>query len=158
MAPHRYVPADPVLKLMLDAGWTRRKIRDHVYNETGRRLTLPAITLHAMRLGYGQSKPRYRETIPWRVKTYHATTYPIRMLRLLGRRRKGETLDAGDASVLDRWLAKLNRDGLIVAYDPDDDAGVRYIDEAFRDHDDVSLPIRRQIIHLLRPQMTPARV
>jgi hypothetical protein len=148
MAPQRYVPPDPILKLMLDAGWTHRRIRDHIYAETGHMLTLAAVTHHAIRLGYGKSKPRYRETIPWRVKTDHAKTYPIRMLRLLGKQRIGAEMDADDAALLDRWLLRLRRNGVIVAYDPDDDAGVRYIDESFRDHDDPSLPIRLRPIHL----------
>ncbi len=148
MAPTRYVPPDPILRLMLDAGWTRRQIRDHVYAETGHMLTLPAITLHAIRLGYGKSKPRYSETIPWRVKEDHAKTYPIRMLRLLGKQRNGAGMDADEARLLDSWLLRLRRNGVIVAYDPDDDAGVRYIDESFRDHDDDSLPIRKRPIHL----------
>jgi hypothetical protein len=133
---------------MLDAGWTRRQIRDYVYSETGHMLTLPAITLHAIRLGYGKNKPRYSETIPWRVKEDHAKTYPIRMLRLLGRRRNGAEMDADEARLLDNWLLRLRRNGLIVAYDPDNDEGVRYIDESFRDHDIDSLPIRKRPIHI----------
>ena len=148
MAPPRYVPPDPVLKLMLDAGWTRRQIRDYIYAETGRVLTLPAITLHAIRLGYGKSKPRYSETIPWRVKTDHAKTYPIRMLRLLGKRRLGIELGSDEGALLDNWRATLRRSGLIVAYDPNDDQGVVYVDDRFRDHDDASLPIRQRPIHL----------
>jgi hypothetical protein len=148
MAPQRYVPPDPILKLMLDAGWTRRQIRDHVYAEAGRMLTLAAITHHANRLGYGTTKPRYRETIPWRVKEDHAKTYPIRMLRLLGKRRLGAESNTDDVALLDNWLATLRRNGLIVAYDAADDQGVVYVDEAFRDHDDPSLPIRQRPIHL----------
>ena len=148
MAPRRYVPPDPVLKLMLDAGWTRRQIRDQVYADTGHMLTLAAVTHHAIRLGYGTAKPRYRETIPWRVKEDHAKTYPIRMLRLLGKRRLGADLNTDDVALLDNWLATLRRNGLIVAYDAADDQGVVYVDEVFRDHDDASLPIRQRPIRL----------
>lgn len=148
MAPQRYVPPDPILRLMLDAGWTRRQIRDHVYAETGHLLTLAAITHHATRLGYGKGKPRYRETIPWRVKEHHAKSYPIRMLRLLGKRRLGAELHDGEVQLLDNWLATLRRNGLIVAYDPDSDPGVAYVDQSFRDHNDAELPIRLGPIHL----------
>ena len=150
MAPPKYTPDKTTFQAWLAEGLTHQQMADRVYENTGRRVTRAAITVALMGYGLTNSKPRYKEEIPWRVKVDHAKTYPIRMLRLLGKRRAGVELSEEDNRLLDTWLDHLNVENLIVAYDPDDDMGVHYVDASYRDHDDIGIPIRKKTIHLSR--------
>lgn len=150
MAPQKFTPDKTTFQLWLAEGLTHQQMADRVYEQTGRRVTRAAITVALMGYGLTNSKPRYKETIPWRVKVDHAKTYPIRMLRLLGKRRAGVELSEDDTRLLDTWLVHLGNENLIVAYDPGDDMGVHYVDAGYRDHEDEDLPIRKKTIHLSR--------
>jgi hypothetical protein len=150
MAPPKYTPDKTTFQQWLAEGLTHQQMADRVFEQTGRRVTRAAITVALMSYGLTSTKPRYKETIPWRVKVDHAKTYPIRMLRLLGKRRAGVEMPEDDERLLDTWIDHLDREGLIVAYDPDDDLGVHYVDASYRDHDDDTLPIRKKTIHLSR--------
>lgn len=150
MAPPKYTPDKTTFQQWLAEGLTHQQMADRVYEQTGHRVTRAAVTVALMSYGLTSTKPRYKDTIPWRVKVEHAKTYPIRMLRLLGKRRAGVELPEDDDRLLDGWLEHLDREGLIVAYDPDDDLGVHYVDVSYRDHEDDGIPIRKKTIHLSR--------
>lgn len=150
MAPQKYTPDKTTFQQWLAEGLTHQQMADRVYMQTGRRITRAAITVALMSYGLTSTKPRYKETIPWRVKVEHAKTYPIRMLRLLGKRRAGVELPEDDERLLDTWLEHLSNEHLIVAYDPEDDIGVHYIDAGYMDHEDIGIPIRKKTIHLSR--------
>jgi len=150
MAPPKYTPDATTFRQWLAEGLTHQQMADRVYEQTGHRVTRAAVTVALMGYGLTSTKPRYKETIPWRVKVEHAKTYPIRMLRLLGKRRAGVDIPEDDERLLDTWLDHLATEELIVAYDPDDDLGVHYVDASFRDHDDIGIPIRKKTIHLSR--------
>ena len=156
MAPKKHTPDKATFQAWIAEGLTHQQMADRVFENTGYRVTRAAITVALMGYGLTSPKPRYKEEIPWRVKVEHAKTYPIRMLRFLGKRRAGVELPEGDARLLDTWLKRLARERLIVAYDAEDDIGVHYIDARFRDHDDPSLPIRKKMIHLM-PGQKPSR-
>lgn len=148
MAPRRYVPRDDVLRLMLENGMTHQQIADYVYESTGHRITRAAVTINARRLGFGNDRARYKDEIPWRVRMEHQKAYPVRMLRYLARDQRGMSLTLKEWKMLRSWLNTLEDAHLIVAYDPDDDQGFHYVDAMYRDHDDLSLPIRRRPIRL----------
>lgn len=150
MAPQKYTPDKTTFQAWLAEGLTHQQMADRVYEETGHRVTRAAVTVALMGYGLTTPKARYRETIPWRVRMDHAKSYPVRMLRYLGKRRMGVDLTEQEAKLLDTWLDHLANEGLIVAYDPEDDAGLHYIDASLRDHDDETLPIRKKTIHLSR--------
>jgi hypothetical protein len=65
-------------------------------------------------------KPRanHSELIPWYVSKKHDSARPVRMLRLLGRRQKGEELRKVPGQQLDKWLRELNEADVVVCYDP----------------------------------------
>lgn len=149
MAPQKYTPDKATFKAWLTEGLTHQQMADRVFEQTGHRVTRAAITVALMGYGMTTPKPRYKETIPWRVKVDHAKTYPIRMLRYLGKRRMGTPLSEGEERLLDTWLQHLKNEHLIVAYDPDDDAGVHYVDAEFKDHGE-DIPIRIKTINLSR--------
>lgn len=150
MAPQKYTPDKTTFQQWLAEGLTHQQMADRVYEQTGRRITRAAITVALMSYGLTSTKPRYKETIPWRVKVEHAKTYPIRMLRLLGKRRAGVELSEEEDRLLDTWIDHLIVENLIVAYDPDDDMGVIYVDAGYRDHEDDGIPIRKKTVHLSR--------
>lgn len=146
MAPPTMVPDKATLERWInEEGLTHQECADRLYDEEGVRVTRTVISAAAVRYGLAKEGSRYREEIPWRVKVLHAKAYPVRMLRLLGRRRDGQELNATEASALDRWLEALEQSRSIVAYDPESDAGFVYIDKKHKDNRGAA-PIRRKTI------------
>lgn len=154
MAPPKYTPDKTTFQAWLAEGLTHQQMADRVFEQTGHRVTRAAISVALMSYGMTTPKPRYKDTIPWRVRTIHGKTYPVRMLRLLGKRRMSLDLTADDNRRLDTWLGELRTQQLIVAYDPDSDQGCHYIEAQHKDHDDPDLPIRKKQIHLNADQRT----
>ena len=134
-----------------DEGLTHQQCADRVYEQTGERVGRSAISVAVHRYGLSKPGPRYSEYTPWRVEGRHITAYPLRMLRLMGRKAaKGDvSLSIVDKQALDAWLKMIEAENVIVAYDPDDEQGVHYIDAKYKDHDGLA-PIRVKTIHLDR--------
>lgn len=134
-----------------DEGLTHQQCADRIYELTGEKVGRSAISVAVHRYGLSKAGARYPDYIPWRVSMYHIRAYPLRMLRLLGRRdTKGiDTLNEREQDMLNAWLTMLNTENAIVGYDPDDDQGVHYIDAKYKDHDGPA-PIRIKQLHLTR--------
>lgn len=147
MAPPTLVPDKNTLQKWLKEGLTHQQMADRVFEQTGNKITRNAISNAMARHGLAGELPRYTETIPWKVKVGHAKAYPLRMLRLLGRRMQGGKLNKTETSALDNWLAKMEDEEAIVAYDPESDAGFFYVDKKFKDHKE-KIPIRKKTIHV----------
>jgi hypothetical protein len=98
------------------------------------------------RAGLSATASRYREELPWRVKVEHITEYPARMLRLLGRRRAGGDLTAEEGKRLDSWLAQLEAEHAVVAYDPESKFGFYYIEKNDETDGKDGIPIHRQTV------------
>lgn len=146
MAAPRKLPSVDQLQRMVESGMTHQQIAEAITAETGEPVTRGAISAALSRAGKTSDKPRYSETVPWRVKVQHLTEYAPRMLRLLGRRNKGIVLSHKENQRLVSWLEMLDAEGVVVAYDPDnDEQGFHYIDASFGDGGDV--PIRTQVIN-----------
>lgn len=148
MAPPRLVPDKTTLRRWQEEGLTHEQMAERVFEETGNRVTRVAISVALQRYGLTASAKRYDSTIPWRVREGHARAYPVRMLRLLGRRIEGLELTKHETTILDQWLAELDEQNLIVAYDYESDQGFVYIDRKYKDHRQKNLPIRKKQIHL----------
>lgn len=148
MAPPKFTPDANTLKRWQQEGLTHQQMADRVYEQTGHRITRAAITLEMMNKGLSKPRARYKETLPWRVKMDHIMAYPARQLRSLGKRLHGGELNPVDEDLLNRWLAMLEREDLIVAYDPDDAEGFHYVNSRFKDHGNPDIPIRKKTIHL----------
>lgn len=62
---------------------------------------------------------RHDELVPWPIEKAHYNLAHARMLRALGRRRAGLTNVREVEIGLDNWLARLDRDNVVVDYSPE---------------------------------------
>ena len=146
MARPRKLPDMNTLIRWRDEGLTQQQMADRVWMTTGEKVSRGSISAALVRAGKSSDKPRYKDTVPWKVQQQHLTEYPVRMLRLLGRRRAGLPLKPEEDQRLDNWLAVLKREKAVVGYDPDNpEQGFHYIDPKGSDGRD-GIPIRRQRI------------
>lgn len=144
-APRKLPPIDRLYE-MAQSGMTHREIAAAIKAETGEEVSRGAVSAALSRAGKSESKNRYKDVLPWRVKTAHLKEYPARMLRLLGRRLGDTPLSEAEAARLDSWLEMLWRENAIVAYDPDNiRQGFHYIERTSKDSQTV--PIRKQRIY-----------
>lgn len=139
------VPDQTTMRLWLEQGLTHQQIADRWERETNVHVARSSITRAAIRYGLTtETMNRYQEYVPWKVRSPHAMAYPLRMLRLMGRKAQQGELSANDEKSLASWLRQLDEDQKIVAYDPEDPGqGVYYIDVQYKDHDGPA-PIRRK--------------
>lgn len=145
MPAQRLLPDTATLRHWIeDEGLTHQQVAERVFANTGERVSRSTVSAAIHRAGISKPSPRYGEELPWVVHTQHITEYPARMLRLLGRRRNGGTLNEGDSQRLDSWLAKLITDNAVVGYDPNSTFGFYYVEREAGDP--VDIPIRRQTI------------
>lgn len=143
MGRPRIVPEKAELERMLQSGMSHADIVAHVYDTTGEQVSRTTVSAAISRAGLSQPQPRH-ETIPWRVKAQHLRDYQARMLRLLGRRMAGQTLNREEDKRLTAWSEMLNGDNAVVAYDPDQ--GFAYIERQPEDPED--MPIHTQLIRI----------
>jgi hypothetical protein len=119
MANKRKLPDVTVLAHWVnDEGLTHQEIADRVYEQTGNRVSRSTVSAALSRAGLSKPGPRYDYLIPWKVNVAHSRQYPVRMLRTLGRWRELLPLREGEQERLDSWAEHLDKDGLVVAYDP----------------------------------------
>ena len=91
---------------------------------------------------------RNDDLIPWAVNEEHRWNYAVQMLRSEARRREGKELREIEAVRLDAWLKGLERDGLVVHYDPDTDAGFFYVPRESGDDDIIRRPEKKTTTRL----------
>lgn len=145
MAAPRLLPPVSELQKMVDKGMTHAEIADHLTKTTGHKIARSSVSAALSRAGRTRRDgTRYADEIPWRVRGEHLTQYPVRMLRLLGRRNSSLELGDEESSRLDNWLANLQKKGLVVAYS--EEVGFMYVDaDEVHDGED-GIPIRRRAI------------
>lgn len=127
MAPPRILPPTDQLMRWVEAGYTHEQITDLIYTETGHRVSRSTVSVALHRAGKTTPQDRFDEELPWTVRAPHLARYPARMLRALARRRRDLPLSESEGNKLDRWVAKLSEHNIVVAYDPDSDAGFFYV-------------------------------
>lgn len=126
--PARILPPTSRLKAMVSQGMTHQEIADTVTRETGYPVSRSTVSAALHRANETQPAKKYPEEIPWTVREEHQTHYAARMLRLLGRRRKGITNSQESDQRLDAWLASLEEAGAVVIYVPDRKDGFFYVE------------------------------
>lgn len=145
----RILPSDRTLERWVNEGLTHEQIAERVSKETGHYVARSSVSVAIARAGLSATHDRFADEIPWRLKGKDLRAYPIRMLRLLGHRRRGHDLTVDENKRLDSWLAMLDKENAVVAYDPDSTPSVFYVD---REPDDEQwspgIPIRRKRVWL----------
>jgi hypothetical protein len=113
---------------MVESGMTHAQIAAHVTREVGYPVSRSTVSAALHRAGATATAKKYPEELPWRIKEEHQTHYAARMLRLLGRRRKGTRNSVEMDARLDSWLAQLEGAGAVVVYFPDTLDGFFYVE------------------------------
>lgn len=121
---------------------THAQIAELITRETGQPVGRSTVSAALHRAGEAQLAKQYPQEIPWRVKEKHQTHYAPRMLRLLGRRRKGIANSAEMDARLDAWLKLLEESGAVVTYVPDTDDGFFYVQG---EPDEEGIPVMREL-------------
>lgn len=114
----RKLPPVAEMAAMVEQGMTHAQIAQAAGEASGEHFATSSVTSALRRAGYGQAVARFPEEIPWRVKPAHQRQYPATMLRLLGKRRRGDELTGEQAAKLDRWLHWLSESDAVVGYAP----------------------------------------
>lgn len=147
MAPRTKVPDKTTLRRWRDEGLTQQEMVERTLQETGEIVSRSGIANAMAKAGLSADGPRYEDEVPWQINPIHATSTPLRMLRLLGRRNSGKELNSREREALDTWLHQLNTKGWIVGYDKNDMRGFHYISAEYKDHD-ADIPVRRRMLRM----------
>jgi hypothetical protein len=140
--PARILPPTSRLRQLVDQGMTHQQIADLITQETGHPIGRSTVSAALHRAGEAEAAKKYPEEIPWIVREKHQTHYAPRMLRLLGRRRRGLTNSTEMDARLDSWLKQLRDNEAVVVYVPDTDEGFFYVRGT---PDENGIPIRRAV-------------
>lgn len=141
--PARILPPVSELRRMVDSGLTHKQIAEKVSRKTGYPVSRSTISSALHRAGAAAPSKKYPDEIPWRVREEHQTHYAARMLRLLGRRRRGIRNSAESDQRLDAWLNQLKEAGAVVVYVPDTDDGFFYV--AGEPDNELGIPIQTAV-------------
>lgn len=95
------------------------------------------------RRGLARRIVRNDDLIPWFVEEKHRWNYAVQMLRSEGRRREGKELREMEALRLEAWLRGLERDNLVIHYDPDTEDGFFYVPREPGDDDIIRRPKKK---------------
>lgn len=140
--PAKVLPPTSELRRLVESGLTHQQIADRVSRDSGYPVSRSTISAALHRSGDSKPAKKYPDEIPWVVKEEHQNHYAARMLRLLGRRRKGIANSMEQEQRLDSWLAQLRRDGTVVVYVPDTFDGFFYIEGT---PDNPEVPIMKEL-------------
>lgn len=125
--PARILPPTSELRRMVDSGMTHQEIADVVSRETGYPVSRSTVSAALHRAGASSPAKKYPDVLPWTIHEQHQTHYAARMLRLLGRRRRGITNSSESDARLDAWLDQLGKAEAVVTYVPETDDGFFYV-------------------------------
>jgi hypothetical protein len=128
MPAPRILPDNATLRRWVqDEGLTHEQVTQRVYETTGQKVARSTVAAALHRAGLTKKQARYDRELPWRVKPQHAAAYPARMLRDLGRIRQGGSLPEDEQARFQSWLAMIEDEQVVVAYDPDSVPGFFYV-------------------------------
>lgn len=154
MPARRIVPDNNTLARWVEEGLTHEQIAQRILEETGENVARSTVSVALHRAGLTDNRASFKEEIPWRLRGKDLKAYPIRMLRLLGKRRQGLELNEDENRRLDSWLATMDAENAVVAWDPDSTPSIFYTDRQPEDPTDI--PIHRQRVYLRPPRQSGA--
>jgi transcriptional regulator with XRE-family HTH domain len=109
----RKLPDGTTLRRLRTQGWTQKEIADTYH------VSESAVWKALMRAGYASPAPTYRDVIPWEIDDAHKATSIMEKFRAIVKQQKGAPLRPEEASQLERWLAELEKNNVVVNYHPD---------------------------------------
>lgn len=80
------------------------------------------------------------DLIPWKLETQHRFSHEAALLRALAREREGHPVKGRLKTSLDNWLARMEADGTVLDYDPEQ--GFHYVKRRKSDRDVIRSPRR----------------
>jgi hypothetical protein len=113
------------VRLVRDEKMRNRDILAY-YAERGIHLRPSAISMAKRRYGL-DVREAHGDLLPWTVHEDHRGLYAAKMLRLEGRRRRGDKLSEDQLRYLSNWKRKLEDDGTVVHYEYDTEEGWFYV-------------------------------
>ncbi len=112
MGAPRKLPASDQLLEMRNQGWKY----DQIAAEYG--VGIGAVYLQLRQAKAVTPQKRHGDLIPWRVRTEHTHAHPLTMLRLMGRRDRGDVLPSAKNNMLNKWLRDVKEADVVLCYDP----------------------------------------
>lgn len=94
------------------------------------------------RHGFPRRLTRSNQLIPWEVRREHRWAYPVAMLRLESRRRRGVEMTEVEAARLSSFMESLDETECVVHYDPETEEGFFLIPREPHDEDIIRRPAR----------------
>lgn len=118
-------------------GLTQKQMVDAWELESGIRVSRSAIAMAMARQDVEAAKPRprYEDMLPWHVLDVHKYNSHARLLRLEGRRRKGNKLNDRELQWLTTWRRELEAHDAVIMYDPATDEGFHWVTRTAADTD-----------------------
>lgn len=125
-------PDKNTLNRYADEGLTQKQMADRWTEESGWNITRSAIAMALKREGVPpvRPRPRYEDLLPWKVREKHIRKTDAQMLRILGRRRTGKSVQPEEDSRLNYWLDRLDEQDAVIAYVKDTEEGFFWIPRA----------------------------
>lgn len=133
------VPNKTQMRAYLRRKLTQQQIVEAWEEDSGIRVSRSAIAMAISRydLKASHARPRYEDTLPWKVKAEHQNDHNARMLRLEGRRRRSMKLTDQEAKWLADWKRLLREQDAVVTYHPDHPGGFLWVARNQWDDDEV---------------------
>lgn len=124
------VPNKTQMRRYLAKNLTQQQIVDAWEEDSGVRVSRAAIAMAISRydLQSSNARPRYEDTLPWKIKTEHQNDHNARMLRLLGRRRRGMALTEQEKRWLSAYLRTITERRVVVTYVPELEEGFVWVE------------------------------
>ena len=110
----RLLPDPEVIReLQEEHEWTLREIGEHY------KVSVSAVQKALRRADLVGPLVTYREVVPWKVATRYADTAVMNNLRTMAQMRKGREVPAVAKRRLHEWLQYLEKNRLVLDYNPD---------------------------------------
>lgn len=124
------VPNKTQMRRYLKKNLTQQQIADAWEEDSGIRVSRAAIAMAISRydLQSSNARPRYEDMLPWKIKTEHQNDHNARMLRLEGRRRRGQKLTEQEHRWLTAYLRTIKDRGVVVTYVPELEEGFVWVE------------------------------
>lgn len=139
-AGNRKIVDETEVKRWFEEGRTYQEMVDTYAEKYDIAIGVSAFANFRRRHGLELRITRDEDLIPWAVLRTHRYANQVNMLRTEARRRANAALTEREERVLTSWLRGLERDDVVVHYDPDTEQGWFYVPRLPSDDDIIRRP------------------